>query len=801
MFHLEICRRIRWPLMLLLMFPATALAIDPVRPGDQIEVKHLGKWLPGEVLEYQKGQARVRYKFIREREGVFKLADMRFPNNEGNWMIWKDASGKFLIPARLLERTPTKVKLLKEDGSTVEVPIDKLASNLQQQLGKIAKAEKEFVDSALVRVGDQIELKKYRTWYPATVKALLPDGAKVEYEYGSAKDKYEADAKYEDMRYPNNEGPWADWTDISGKHKVKARYLTHDATHVYLLLQGDKRIRLERSKLAAEIEEQLALRAIVARRPDEVEFDVSGVDFEDLPSWIGYGTDAPAPDSSLASSLTSYSRPSLSNGHFRVPLETSGKIDAAILVDGSDGWLAVGITPETIDASHPVSLEWVNLISQDRLPGPNFFEGEVIIGYSAAQRRLLTAEGLDVRGSASRFCTYRLEPGSDTAKPEWKWSVPKVRFYSYRDQMNASFVGQDRILIGYGGTLTMWNMATKTAEYVIPSKESEMHFSPDRRHFVTNQFSHAVVIETESGKPAADVKRHSTARFTQDGNHLAARGSFSELLLNLQTGESQKITGGYRSRYATGSTDPSVIDQRWLSTGTQLFDLERDWLIWTEGYQDLEPVTRQVIDDKILAVGQHQGVDGIELIIGVTDAVNSTAVQRISTITEEELYVLRPGVRVRIDSAVSDPRIRTGIERAIAAAGWQQDPSAEIVIEASAHRGKRETRTYSESRYARFGRSGVGIETQTISATPWIQSISVKLGQQRLWGTGRGGIPGFLSVREGESLQAEVQKCEREDYSLFQDFELPDKVMAAKWNNGFGTTSLTPNGFIDQPVQ
>lgn len=77
------------------MFPATSWAIDPVRPGDQIEVKYLRKWTPGEVIEYKKGQARVRYTFIRERVEVFKIEDMRFPNNEGNWMIWKDASGKF----------------------------------------------------------------------------------------------------------------------------------------------------------------------------------------------------------------------------------------------------------------------------------------------------------------------------------------------------------------------------------------------------------------------------------------------------------------------------------------------------------------------------------------------------------------------------------------------------------------------------------------------------------------------------------------------------------------------------------
>lgn len=789
-----------WSLCVLLVFPATNWAIDPVRPGDQIEVKHLRKWIPGEVVEYGKGQARVRYTFIREHVEVFKIEDMRFPNNEGNWMIWKDATGKFQIPARLVGRTATHVKLIKEDGKTVEVPIAKLAANLKLQLDRMVKAEKDFVDAAFVRVGDRVEYKKFSTWYPANVKELLATGAKIEYDDGHA--AREADAKYEDMRYPNGEGPWVDWTDITGQHKVKARYMTHDATHVELLIEGGRKVRMERTKLAKDIETGLAGRAIVTRRPEEVQFDMSRVDYDDMPSWTKFGTSAPAPSSSLAGDPLPTSLPELTTGHFSVPLKASGKIDAAILVDGPDGWLALGITPETIDATHPVSLQWVNLKSQTSQPGPNFFEGEVVVGYSAAQQRLLTAEGLDVRGSASRFCTYRLAPGGDTATPEWKWSVPSIRFYSSRDSMNASFVGTDQVLIGYGGTLTMWNLTSKIAEYAIPSTESQMNFSPNGRHFITNQFSHAVVIDTQSGEPVANLAKGSTAHFTQDGNHIDIAGTFSESVLDLQTSESQSISSpsrGFSKSATTGS--PAIIDQRWLAKGGSLFDLQSGWLIWTEGFKDLQPVMRQVVNDKVVAIGSQSGIDGLQVVVGVSDAVNPTAVSRISTIAEAELYVLRPGIRVRVDASIGHPQVIAGIQRAIAVAGWQEDPSAEIVIKASAERGETQTRSYSQSRFAGFGGSRDGSAEQTVSANPWMQYVTVELHQQPLWSTGGGGIPGFLAIQEGESLQDEVRKCEVESYSLFNTFEFPEKVMAAKWRNGFGTTSLAPDGFVELPVE
>ncbi len=254
--------------------------------------------------------------------------------------------------------------------------------------------------------------------------------------------------------------------------------------------------------------------------------------------------------------------------------------------------------------------------------------------------------------------------------------------------------------------------------------------------------------------------------------------------------------------YSPKRPDPlDGSDQRWLTKGGRLFDLQRGWLIWTDGFHGLKPVMRQVVNDKIVAIGRQSGTDGIRLVVGVTDAVNPTAVDRISTITEDELYILRPGIHVRIEASAKNPQVIAGIQRAIAAAGWPEDASSAIVIKASAQRGKTETRTFSQSRFAGFGGTRDGSTEQTVSATPWMQSVTVSDHEQTLWSTGSGGMPGFLAIREDESLEAEIRKCEVESYSLFNTFEFPGKVMASKWSNGFGTTSLTPDGFIDQSVQ
>ncbi len=139
-------------------------------------------------------------------------------------MIWSDASGKFRIEARLIGRDQTHVTLLKEDGSEIKVPIEKLSPSLQTRLNKQAAKAKEFQNKALVRVDDEIEVRDFGTWYPATVTKILPTGAEVTYPDSSF--HFDHVFTYENMRYPNGEGPWREWADLT-KETQDLRALPH----------------------------------------------------------------------------------------------------------------------------------------------------------------------------------------------------------------------------------------------------------------------------------------------------------------------------------------------------------------------------------------------------------------------------------------------------------------------------------------------------------------------------------------------------------------------------------------------
>lgn len=796
---IHLLSRLSGLLVLCLFAQVSVLAIDPVRPGDQIEVYYLSKWYPGEVLAYKNNVALVRYTFISPREGKFNLDAMRFPNDEGAWMVWRDASGKFKIEARLVGRSETHVKLKKEDGSIAEVPISQLAASLQARLAKAAKAEQEFVDSALVRVDDKVEVKHLRTWTPGTVVSLLPDGAEVEYSFaGSSRT---SKFKYVDIRYPNGEGPWADWTDITGKYKVKARYITHDENDVFLLLQGGKRIQLARSKLAPAIETELAKRAILTRRPEEVEFSTAGVDFKNLPSWTRFGTGLGENPDGILNSIGAATFPNIADGYFSVELERAGKIDPVFYVDNaSTPMLSLVVTPEKQDGFNPISMYWIDLESHRLLPGPNFFEGEVILGYSATQQRLITAEGLDLRKSASRFCSYRLAPGQRQAKPEWKWAVPDMSFVSSREELSAEFVGTDQVLIAYGGAVTMWNMESQRAEFVVPTSYNDFNLSPDGRFFLSNQFNHSTAIDTRSGQPVATFSGASS-QFTQDGSHVTSVGTFKSELVPLENpSDKVPLYGGNRSRSGVG-IQSARIGTEWLFRGGLLYNLDRQLLAWTYTTEDLSLLLRQPLGNQCLIVASGAAnANSTTVHVGIKTIPSDENLASITGLGDEQLYALRPGIQVRLDASAMDPQIAPGVRRAIQQAGWSEAANSDLVVKAVAKRGEPQTQTYSVSRFG-FGGSGSSSSEQTITASPWIQGVSVEQQGKVLWSVGGGGgIPSFVTTREGESLEAEVRKCEQVTYELFQSFSFPDKVLAPKWSNGFGTTVLTSSGFVDRPV-
>lgn len=768
--------------------------LDPVREGDQVEVYFLGKWLPAEVVHYENGQVLLKYEFAGEQTRAFGIDVVRFPNEEGTWMVWSDESGKFRIEARLLRRTEEEVTLLKEDGTEVTVPIEKLNSALQSQLVKMAAKIKKMHDQAPVRVGDNVEIKSWWTWFPGIVTKVLPNGALVAYRDDTK--ETEGEFKHADMRYPNGEGPWREWTDASQKYKVIARYITHDATNVVLLNESGKQIRLERSKLSKKLQTELDAATIITRRPDEVEFATDAVDFSKLTSVSIFdhmakydGTQVPIGPGKAA--------PQLKEGGMGFQVFDSAKINLATWVGTDEQLIAIGASDSKSPHVQPTTLYWASLVTGKAERGPSFLSDEIILGYSPEQERLITAETRGTWSTPVRFCSYRLAPGEPTAVPEAKWSVPKSSFVSSFSSTHAKFVGSDEVLIGYGGHIGMWNIPQRKLNYAISSRSQDINFSPDGKYFCTHQVFNSVLVETGTGRIVGEVEQAQKATFSEDGHFFISATHWGAY--------AQELSGAKRRIFlpgAAGASDANFfeVEPGWLSDGRCTWQLDRGILAWSYLSTDMQVIKQTAIGDKLLAIGLGNRLGKPHVLIGVAKIPHEIVKTSIEKVSDDMLYVLKPGISVRIDPMVTDQRMLAGIQRAAKQWNWRFDNSSDIVVTASAALGKSEQHTYETSRFG-FRTHGNEDSRQTFNIAPWIQSVSISQNGAPLWGTSSGGVPGFISIREGESLEAKLNESSKESYELFKQFSFPERVIAPKYRSGVGTSTITPTGLVDTPVK
>jgi SLA1 homology domain 1, SHD1/Agenet domain len=770
--------------------------LPPVRAGDQVEYQWLGSWSPAEVVEYyETGHAALRYTFAgSEKTTRYALSDIRFPNDEGHWMYWSDASGKFRIAARLISRNETHVTLRKEDGSDVQVPIESLNKALQAELGKLAKAVKKLHDESPLRIGDEIEVRRHWTWYPATVLKILPAGALVAYRDGTK--TLEQEFKHDDMRYANGEGPWREWSDSTGKHKVFARYITHDDTHVELLKEDKKTVQFERTKLSTKIQTELNNATQYTRRPVEVEFQLAGKEGNPTSTWMSFGPGISefSPGQIDAGSSPA---PQFEEGGFEFPIGKASVVSLVEPIGGDQHWIAIGVHEAGYDATTPTTLHWASISERKATRGPSFLPDEVILAYSASQQRLITAE---VRGAWStpvRFCSYRLTPGGKVAKPELKWSVPKASFATASASTRVAFLDDNRVLIGYGSAVALWNLNDRRMEYVIPSSNNTMNLSPNAKYFATNQFSRSVIVETATGTPVARHNGMGFLAFSRDGKYLISATSIGLTAQSLSSSGKSVFLGNRSWSNAKLPGDFSLVADGWMSNGSGLWNTSRRLLAWTyiADSKDLSLIYSSAMGGKLLAVGTRGKKESTSVLLGVAKIPNEAAIKTLDSYTDEEIYVLRPGAKVRVDSSVQDRRMIDGIIRAAAAAGWQIDPSSDIVITASAQLGTAVTKTY--ERTAGFGRSG-GDYRETVTVQPWIQLVEVSQGVRRLWSDARGGVPGMVMVKENASIQEELNRASEPAYDLFDSFSFPERVIAPKFENGLGSSRITPNGLVDQ---
>lgn len=113
-------------------------------PGDEIEYLWGSKWYPGTVLDVGAGGVAIEYMWgnapRREQVAPFKLRFAWEAKAITPMRFWSDESKKFRVKAAAVGIKDGFVRLHKEDGSEISVPIDKLSSSDQRLLNQ-AKAQ------------------------------------------------------------------------------------------------------------------------------------------------------------------------------------------------------------------------------------------------------------------------------------------------------------------------------------------------------------------------------------------------------------------------------------------------------------------------------------------------------------------------------------------------------------------------------------------------------------------------------------------------------------------------------------
>ncbi|MDB4766348.1 hypothetical protein OAG71_01535 [bacterium] len=775
---------------------------DPVRKGDRVQVYYFSKWYSGVVEGMTPGKASVTYESSgRSSTKEFSLEDVRFPNGEGFWREWADASGKFKIIARYISRTKTEVTIRKEDGSEVTLPIKLLDSSVRKDVTQRPVTGEENLIGGVspLRVGDKVQVKSTWSWVEGVVVELGVGKALIERLSEGEKGKEVFDLAK--VRFPNGEGHWQKWKSSTGDSEIIARYLNRDATHAILRKEDGKTIRVPTEKLDTKRRRQVEKAVVMSELPEKMKFDLS----PSTNSYAGHAPDFATVALPRESSATSISPPK--DGGFGFELENGNLVSTVVAGDGSDQWVAIGTYPDRRYDGYPLTrLYWAKPGSKKMKPGPGFRDDERVVDYSHDQHRLITLQFS--RGTWPQpiaFCTYRIAPGDAESTPETRWDVDDIKSSYFRgDDYLARLVGDNQLLLANGNTLSLYDFGSAKIVYQIEGLQSN-HFTlhPSKAYFLLDRPNEGLTLHrTDTGQMVAaqkDIKSNSGVGFSQDGKKIVCIESKNVSIWDItqdvavEKRKSRNLSSA-RKFYGT-KTRVSLLNDTWLWSNSLLYSIEKELVVWNYAAVGVTIAESEMLGDRLLITGTQTRNNVVTLLVGVAEVPHKEAVQEIEKVDADAMIMVREGVGVKVVATGNSSVIRESLDAVMKANGWREDPLSEIVLSGSAQRGETQSNTYQHN--DKFGRRIAGSKNFTLSYTPWVQEIKVSYHDRSSWRkVSSTGAPG------GARTEAELSKASAENnkpnYDLFKDLEIPSELVYPIYVKGLGMTAITSGGFVDK---
>ncbi|QDU28320.1 hypothetical protein ETAA8_34200 [Anatilimnocola aggregata] len=678
-------------------------------------------------------------------------------------------------------------------------------------IGLLAAGTREASGANTYKEGDLIEVNFLGKWWPATVVATNARGdVMAEYEFaGGNQRKAFANAA---VRYQCESGaiaPVRTWSDPSGTFKTKAALLKIEGEAIVIRKPDMKELTIQVANLSTS--DQSFVKSLQKKVADDIssgkkwveppplETFAAGDAFSSTPAF-GAQTTAITPDP-----LPAYLK--IKQGGVAWALDNfHDRISAVIPLGGTDSWI-LGVVTNGFEKEFGTRLYWVSLAKQKVQQRHMLPPGEVVLDYHPKAKRLLTQSGGGV-GEETAYTLWGASPVEKELKPIVKWRAEKGPSATtpWARIIDEKLVLQRADKQKY----IAWDTERKQIAYRV---SQESFFAPSaiisggRKYLVLPEDERVRIIDTTNGQTLTSLPAAasvSSVALSEDGTKLAALERYS-----LRIWDVTNPAAAEERIAAEAIGTPFSTTMTWVGTdrlmtsdfhgSLVLFSLKRRLALWTyELDMDARPEhgatrTHEIVDRHLVyAASVRQGANH-GLAVGAVQLPGPKVDEADNAVDPASLLIVKPGTAVKLDVQCGehDAQVRTALEAEIQKNGWVRDDNATTVLTASMKQGESQTVTY------RLGGFGRPVSEESVTITPYISSLNLTVDQTVAWSSGtRTGAPGMVSLREGQTLQGEVERWQKPNPGFFATVDIPDSIFDPAKRKGMGTTSVTNRGLI-----
>jgi hypothetical protein len=665
--------------------------------------------------------------------------------------------------------------------------------------------------------GDAIEVFHLREWRPATVIEVDKRGnVGAEYEFAGRPQRQAF--KPAEVRAAYESGALARgrmWSDMSGKFKVKAALLKiNDDGSVTIRKDDMAELKIPLANLSdgdnkyiKTLQKEAGPAALAGPAPPPLE-DFSGGAFGSF--GIPFGGSGAKREPLVADPLPAYLK--LKQGGVAFQMEDFfDKLGAVLPLGGPDAWILAVVEGGSPSKPIPTRLLWASLAKQ-KVDGRQLLPaGEMVLDYHPPTRRLLTCAALKAEGAGGwgvpALTLWEVSPADKNVKPIVRWKAGEEGPHDpWARIIDGNLVVQRFKTQEY----VCWDTSAKQVKYRL---NQESFFAPlvtlsgGRKYLFLPEDKGVRVIESATGKLLVGLEAPNGASgvaMSEDGRRLAvleddvlAVHDLTDPSAEPQRYQAEAIGTPFAAILYWVGDDRVMADKG--AFGQVLFSLKTKIALWNYDF-DHSAVSehgnrrlREIIDQHLVYAASVGSGAQRGLAVGAVQ-LPGPMVDEVEAATDpESLMIMKAGseVRLEIQTGQHDDKVRTALLAEIEKTGWVHSESAEAVLVAEMKRGDQQNVTYTSGGFGRRESS------ESVSVTPFVSSLVLKLGDKVLWQSGTStGAPPVLFLRDGQTAQGEINKWQNPDPDFFSRVDIPTRLLDPAKRNGLGKTEVTNRGLI-----